>query len=126
MDSCPGARRAHHPGAKRVRKAAAPPKDEEHRQRRIAWSVLLRRSFAVDALACSACGGRRELLAVIEHKATVQKILRHLGLDSELPGFAPATGPPPLPGLLGDEPGPDDVGERRVVVDPEFAEPDDG
>lgn len=109
-----------------MRKAGAPPKDEEHRQRRIAWSVLLRRSFAVDALACSACGGRRELLAVIEHKATVQKILRHLGLDSELPGFAPATGPPPLPGLLGDEPGPDDVGERRVVVDLEFTEPDDG
>ncbi|MBM4345834.1 MAG: transposase [Deltaproteobacteria bacterium] len=114
-------------GAARARKATAPPKDEEQRQRRMAWSVLLRRSFAIEVMNCPACGGRRELLAVIEHKPTVQKILAHLGLDTEPPAFALPRGPP----LLAGKGVPDadglpwearDAG-RRVVVDPGFVEP---
>jgi len=110
-----------------VRKATAPPKDEEQRQRRMAWTVLLRRSFAVDALICPRCGGRRELLAVIEHKPTVQKILAHMGLDTEPPAFALPRGPPLLAGKGAPDTdglpwGARDAG-RRVVVDPGFVEP---
>jgi len=125
----PGARwRAHvTAGAGRVRKATAPPKGDEQRHRRMAWSVLLRRSFAIEALICPACGGRRELLAVIEHKPTVQKILAHLGLPTEPPAFALPRGPPLLAGLdapdtVGVPKGARDAG-RRVVVDPGFVEP---
>ena len=65
------------PGAANKGKQPAAPQNEEQRQRRMSWALLLKRSFAVDALACSRCGGRRELLAVNEHKPTVQKILEH-------------------------------------------------
>ena len=102
---------------------------EEQRQRRMAWSVLLRRSFAVNALTCPACGGRRELLAVIEHKPTVQKILTYLGL-AELALFAAPRGPP-LPAELKEsatnEPiAPHTIAESRGVADLDFAEPDAG
>jgi hypothetical protein len=111
-----------------VRKAKAPPKDEEQRQRRMAWSVLLRRSFAVDVLNCPACGGRRELLAVIEHKPTVTKILQHLGLPSELPAFAAPSGPPLFAGLerSASEHLAEVDGQRRVVADVDFIERDYG
>ena len=110
------------------RKQASAPRDEEQRQRRMSWARLLRRSFAVDALACPRCGGRRELLAVIEHKPTVRKILEHLGLESEPPSFAAARGPPLLAGLqasaTGDPPGVEADAGRRVVVDLDFVEPE--
>jgi hypothetical protein len=111
------------------RKRPPPDGTEEQRQRRMAWSVLLRRSFAIDALACE-CGGRRELIAVIEHKPTVCKILEHLGLESELPAFAAPRGPPLFDEL--EAPAADDgfdVGdgaEVRIVADLDFVEPDYG
>jgi len=94
----------------------------------MAWSVLLRRSFAIDVLICPRCGGRRELLAVIEHKPTVTKILEHLGLPSALPTFAAPRGPPLLAGLERSATERRDQvdGERRVVADADFVEPDYG
>ncbi len=59
------------------RKQASAPRDEEQRQRRMSWALLLKRSFSVDVLVCPHCGGQCNLLAVIEHKPTVQKILEH-------------------------------------------------
>jgi len=86
------------------------------------------RSFAVDVLVCPHCGGRRELLVVIEHKPTVQKILEHLGLESEPPAFAAPRGPPLLDGLEAsathDQPRVEGDAERRVVVDLDFVEPE--
>ena len=91
--------------------------------------MLLRRSFAIDALACD-CGGRRELIAVIEHKPTVRKILEHLGLETELPAFAAPRGPPLFADLeaLAANDGFDvaDNAEVRVVADLDFVEPDYG
>lgn len=58
------------------RKQASASRDEQQRHRCIFWDLLMKRSFAIDALACE-CGGRRELIAVIEHKPTVRKILEH-------------------------------------------------
>jgi hypothetical protein len=58
----PGARwRSHITRAAAVKRSKPPePPDEEQRQRRMSWAVLLERSFAVDALNCPHCGGRRE------------------------------------------------------------------
>jgi len=54
------------------------------------WAELLRRTFAIDVLACPGCGGRLRLLATIAHPPAITKILRHLGLPAEVPRPVPA------------------------------------
>jgi hypothetical protein len=64
---------------------------------RIAWAELLRRTFALDALACPRCdGGRMRLVATIKDPNVIAKILTHLGLPKEPPPVAPARAPPQL------------------------------
>jgi len=41
-------------------------------------------------LACPRCGGRLRLVAVIEGAAVIGRILRHLGLPTEVPAPRPA------------------------------------
>ena len=53
------------------------------------------RSFGFDVLACPRCDGRLRLIAVIDHTPVIQKILRHLGLPSEILVPTPARAPPP-------------------------------
>jgi hypothetical protein len=60
------------------------------------WADLMRRAFEVDVLACG-CGGRLRLLALLESGTVTTRILRHLGLPSEIPAARPARAPP-LPG----------------------------
>ena len=52
------------------------------------------RTFGFDALACSRCGGRLRLIALIEEAAVIGRILRHLGLPTEVPTPRPARAPP--------------------------------
>jgi len=54
----------------------------------------MRRTFGFDVLACPRCGGRLRLLALIEQATTVERILRHLGLPTDLPEPRPARAPP--------------------------------
>ena len=65
---------------------------------------MLRRTFAIDVLACPECGGRLRLLTTIEERAVVEKILRHLGLpvDTPVPARAPTWLAPALPGFERD------------------------
>lgn len=58
------------------------------------WADLMRRTFGFDVLACPRCGGRMRLIALIEQAAVVQRILRHLGLPSDVPEPRPARAPP--------------------------------
>ena len=58
------------------------------------WAELMQRTFGFDVLACPRCGGRMRLIALIEQEAVVHRILRHLGLPSELPAAHPARAPP--------------------------------
>jgi hypothetical protein len=44
-------------------------------RRRIAWSELLRRVFAIDALVCLACGGRMEMEGVIQRPSRDRRLL---------------------------------------------------
>jgi hypothetical protein len=49
--------------------------DDPGRQRRLAWSILMRRTWGIDVLACRRCGGRMDLVAVIEDPSMCAKIL---------------------------------------------------
>jgi hypothetical protein len=60
------------------------------RPRRLAWSELLRRVFAVDVLECPRCGGPMRLLAAIQPPDVTQAILDCLDLPSRAPPTAAA------------------------------------
>ena len=64
--------------------------------RRITWSELLRKSFGFDALLCPRCQGRMRLVAVIKDHGVAAKILRHLGLPTDVVDAAPPRAPPQL------------------------------
>jgi hypothetical protein len=58
------------------------------------WASLMARTFGFDVLACPRCGGRLRLIALIEERAVIERILRHLGLPMEIPAPRPARAPP--------------------------------
>jgi hypothetical protein len=66
------------------------------RARRLTWSELLRRVFALDVLECPRCGGRMRILATIHPPDATQAILDCLDLPSRAPPVAP-----PLPEDVG-------------------------
>jgi hypothetical protein len=72
---------------------AKTPDAEGRRARGRLWADLMERTFGVDVLACSRCGGR-PLIALIEEAAVIQWILRHLGLPEAVPTPSPARAPP--------------------------------
>jgi len=74
--------------------AARPPP-----RRRFAWADLLRRTFAIDVLACPECGGQLRLIACIDAPAVIEKILRHLGLPTQVPEPVAARQQEWFPGL---------------------------
>jgi hypothetical protein len=53
----------------------------------------MRRSFGIDVLACPRSRGRLRLIAVIEDPAVVTRLLRHLGLSTQIPEARPARPP---------------------------------
>jgi hypothetical protein len=59
-----------------------------------AGAELMRRTFGADVLACPRCGGRLRLVALIEQLSVIQRILRHLGLPTDVPEARPARVPP--------------------------------
>jgi len=60
---------------------------------RVDWASLLRRSFQVDVLACTKCGGRLRVLAVITEREAARRILEHLGQPTDAPPLARARDP---------------------------------
>jgi hypothetical protein len=58
------------------------------------WAELMRRTFGVEVLACPRCGGRLRLVALIDQASVIQRILRHLGLPTDVPEPRPARAPP--------------------------------
>jgi len=53
----------------------------------------MRRTFGIDVLECPRCGGRLRLMALIENARVVARILRHLGLPTDLPDLKAARSP---------------------------------
>ena len=66
------------------------------------WAELMRRSYGLDVLACPRCGGRLRLVALIDDRSVIERILRHLGFPTELPAMRPGRSPP----LLDEDPTP--------------------
>jgi Putative transposase/Transposase zinc-binding domain len=74
------------------------------------WATLMQRTFGLDVLTCPRCGGRLRLMALLEQEAVIKRVLKHLGLPTELPVARPARSPPDetwfdeatLPGDEGD------------------------
>jgi hypothetical protein len=58
------------------------------------WASLMQRTFGFDVLACPRCGGHLRLIALIEEAAVIGRILRHLGVPTEIPAPRPARAPP--------------------------------
>ncbi|MDH3213289.1 MAG: transposase [Myxococcales bacterium] len=89
-------REAAHAGSRTLPALAAPsdasasPDGTTPRARRLAWSELLRRVFAVDVLECPRCGGRMRVLAAIHPPDATQAILECLDLPSRAPPRAAA------------------------------------
>ena len=57
---------------------------------RISWARLLKRVFEIDIERCPHCGGNMKIIAALLEKATITKILDHLGLPVRAPPRAPA------------------------------------
>ena len=62
---------------------------------RIKWGDLLRRTFA-DVLVCPKCEGSMRLIATIEERDVIERVLRHLDLPTKPLPSAPARDPPQL------------------------------
>ena len=93
------------PDTSRLPTATKPPRPLDSR---IPWSELLLRVFREDILACP-CGGRRKVIAFIDEKPVIERILGHLGL----PTTGPPTAPARLPALAEDSLWQDDVHELQ-------------
>ena len=62
------------------------------------WAQLMQRTFGFDVLQCPRCGARLRLVAVIDAGAVARRILRHLGLPTDVPPARPARAPPVIVG----------------------------
>ena len=60
------------------------------------WATLLRRSFDVDVLSCTACGGRLRVLGEVTEPSLVRLVLETLGLPPDAPRAARARNPTEL------------------------------
>jgi hypothetical protein len=82
------------PGAASPAPAAKPPQTAS--TYRLPWADLLKKVFAVEVLACPACGGRLQVIAFIAQALVAKRILDHLGLDASGPPLSRALAPPEL------------------------------
>ena len=51
-------------------------------------------TFGFDVLACPRCGERLRLIALIDQATVIERILRHVGLPTEVPTPCPTRAPP--------------------------------
>ncbi len=92
------------------------PAGERRRARGQLWAALMQRAFGFDVLACPRCGGRLQVIALIEEAAVIRRILQHLGVPTEVPAPQPARAPPLL--MSGPEAAPWDDGADAPAWDP--------
>jgi len=54
---------------------------------------LIAHTYEIFPLLCPICGGRMRLIAFIPEGTQIEKILDHIGVDSQPPHIFPARGP---------------------------------
>ena len=95
--------------AKAAGKAVAVIDVSEHQSRRIPspkWRELIKKVWEADPLLCPRCQKEMRIVALLDDRTVIERILRHLGLWQQ--GVRIASGPDP-PGDLVSEPCFDDV-----------------
>lgn len=85
----------------KVRSKIVPEKSEEKKERttypgQSKWAELLKRSFAIEILNCSNCGGKMKVISTIQDLKVAKQILESMGEKSEPPIQAPPRAPPQL------------------------------
>ena len=90
----PGAEESGEARARRARVPHRPGKRRMGGRRYYTWAELLRRVFAIEIFTCPRCGGSRRLLAAILDPASIERVLRSMGLPCDAPELAPARDPP--------------------------------
>ncbi len=69
------------------------------------WRELIKKVWEADPLLCPRCTHEMRIVALIDERAVIERILRHLGLWEQGVGVSPTTGPPAsAPGGWGIEP----------------------
>ncbi len=82
------------------RKQIIPTSPESNKQKSISqkpnrsWSMLLKRSFAIDVMTCPSCSGNMRLISHIEQSPVISRILNHLGLPTSTPPVSSPRAPP--------------------------------
>jgi hypothetical protein len=65
-----------------------------HRCKYRPYLELLRRTFPEDLAACTSCGGKMKLIALVKDHDSIRRYLRGTGEPDELPTMAPPRAPP--------------------------------
>ena len=69
----------------------------EHKPRRIPsakWRELIKKVWEADPLLCPKCSREMRIVALIDERHVIERILRHLGLWKQGVRVRPSTGPP--------------------------------
>jgi hypothetical protein len=69
----------------------------EHKSRRIPspkWRELIKKVWEADPLICPRCSKEMRIVALIDDRTVIERILRHLGLWEQGVRVSPSTGPP--------------------------------
>ncbi|HUG82363.1 MAG TPA: hypothetical protein VML01_11915 [Bryobacterales bacterium] len=68
------------------------------RHRAMTWVQRLKRVFHIEIEICRRCGGKLRVIASIEEPQVIERILNHLGRDSESLDLTPPSRAPPQRG----------------------------
>jgi hypothetical protein len=103
---------------KRRRKQAEgkPLKTVEQPSTRLSCAACLKRSFLYAILDCP-CGGRRRMVAAVQHKGEIERFLRHVRLWPETLDIMAIRGPPEVFESSQDEPEPWDQHDETPAED---------
>ena len=70
-----------------------PPQSEPERRRRLSWSQLLARVFAIDVLRCDRCGSRMQQVEWVSQPSRIRTLLEATGPPGSS-AASPASAPP--------------------------------
>ena len=88
------------PAAQAAQPAECEANCAHHHPVRLSWARLRKRVFDLDLEHCPNCGGESKIIAAILEQPVIEKILTHLGLQTDCGRrSAPARGPAPQEGL---------------------------